>query len=145
MNDFIETRIISAVRELLTGQVNELLGVIECPIPLIDFTDYGGGSSVTPVINLVTCERTEKERIVRLDSYSLTISFTLPESPDSELHCYAYPGAVGRAVYENPTLGGVVNRAVISAKKYISPKKPHCGEPWELVLALRITVEGMTE
>ena len=79
-----------------------------------------------------------------MDSYSLTITFTLPESRDSELHCYAYSAAVIMAVYENPTLEGIVNRAVITAKKYNRPKIAHCGEPWELVLTLRLTIEGLS-
>ena len=145
MKDFVETSIISAVRGLLTGRVNELLGDMEFLVPVIEFGNNGSGHAVDPVISLSTCERTEKERIIRLDSYSLSISFTLPESSNSELYCYAYSGAVGRAVYDNPTLGGVVNRAVISGKKYVSPKKPHCGEPWALVITLRLTVEAMTE
>ena len=143
MKEFFEARIITAVRKLLTGRVNELLGDIECPIPLIDFTDYIGGDFVVPVINLVSCERTEKERIIRLDTYSLTITFTLPETPESELFCYAYAAAVGKAFFDDPTLGAVADRAVITAKKYQPPKKPHCGEGWGLILILRITVEGL--
>jgi len=143
MKDLVEPRIIGAVRKLLCSQVNEMLGEMEGPIPLIDFSDYKGGAVVVPVINLVSCERTEKERIIRLDAYSMTITFSLPEMPESELHCYAYSGAVTRAFYDSPTLGGVVDRAVITGKKYIQPKKPNCGEGWELVISLRLTVEGM--
>ena len=142
-NDFIEQRIIAAVQGLLAGQVNEMLGEMECPIPLIEFSEYVGGDVVSPVITLSTCERTEKERIIRLDAYSLTITFTLQETPESELHCYAYSEAIGRAFYDNSTLGGVVDRAAIIGKKYVQPKKTHCGEGWGLVLSLRITVEGM--
>ena len=145
MTDFVEQQIIEAVRKLLTGRVNGILNETQFVIPVIEFVGNGGEYAVAPLLNLSTCERTEKERIIRLDSYSLTITFTLTESPDSELHCYAYSGAVGRAVYENPTLGGVVNRAVILAKKYIPPKVLHCGEAWGLVLSLRVTVEGITE
>ena len=94
------------------------------------------------VISLSTCERTEKERIIQLDAYSLTITLALPENPESELHCYAYPAAVDRALAEDPALGGAASRAVLSGKKYVPPKKPHCGDGWGLVLTLRITVEG---
>jgi hypothetical protein len=111
---------------------------------MIEFGDYSGGSSVNPVINLSTCERTEKERIVRQDAYTLTINFNFPETPESELFCYAYSGAVSRAVYDNKTLGGVADRAEVTGKKYNSPKKPNCGESWGLVLSLRVTVEGVS-
>jgi hypothetical protein len=35
----------------------------------------------------------------------------------------------------------MVNRAVLTGKKYIRPKKPGCGEEWKLVLSVRVTVE----
>ena len=143
MKDLIEARIIEAVRKLLAGRVNELLGESEYQIPLIEFGNYQGGNSITPGITLSTCERTEKERIVRLDSYLMTITFSLSETPESELYCYAYAGAVGRAVFDDPTLDGVLDRVVIVGKKYVSPKKPHCGESWEVVISLRLTIEGM--
>jgi hypothetical protein len=141
MNDFIEQRIVEAVRELLTGRVNELLGGIHYSVPLIEFGNYSGGNVVIPVIGLSTCERTEKERIIRLDAYSLAIVLTLPETLESELFCYAYSGAISRAVFDNPTLDGIVDRAVIIGKKYVPPKKINCGQGWELVITLRITVE----
>jgi len=141
MKDFVEMRIIGAVKEFLAGRVNELLCDSEFTIPVIEFGDYCGSSVVKPEIILGFCERTEKERIIQVDVYSLTVSFSLPEMPESELCCYAYAGAVGKAVYDNPTLGGVVDRAVVVGKKFIPPKKPHCGDGWELVLTIRLTVE----
>jgi hypothetical protein len=46
------------------------------------------------------------------------------------------------ALKENPTLGGVVDRAVVVGEKYAPPKKPTFGQGWEVVLTLRVTVEG---
>jgi len=151
MKDFIETRIISAVQKLLTGKVNELLCDTEYHIPLIEFSDYRGGTAVSPVISFSSCEQSEKERIIRLDAYSLTITFSLvdtsspKETLDSELHCYAYSGAVSRAFFDDPSLGGVADRALITNKKYIPPKNPHCGEGWGLTVTLRVTVEGVSK
>jgi hypothetical protein len=139
---YIEETIIMAVKRLLSVQVNEILKGLIFHIPLIEFGDYGGGSAVVPVIALSSCERTEKERILLIDAYSLTITFEVPETPESELYCYAYSGAVSRALYDNPTLGGIADRAVITEKKYLTPKKPLCGEGWGLVIKVRLTVEG---
>ena len=139
----IEQQIVEAVRKLLIGRGNELLGSIEYVIPLIEFGNYGGVSAVVPAITLSTCELTEKERIIRTSAYSLTISFNVPENPDSELHCYVYAWAVTRALEQNPTLGGIVDRAVITAKKFNTPKKANCGQGWEAGITLRITVEQM--
>jgi hypothetical protein len=139
---FIEEIIINSLKSLLTGRVNELLAETEYPIPPIEFGNYRGGSVVAPVIALSTCERTEKERIIRLDVYSLTITFTVPEHPEGERNCYAYAAAVDRAIGEDPALGGAADRAVLTGKKYTPPKQSGTGGDWETALTLRIAVEG---
>ena len=143
MQDFVEQRIIKAVREVLTENLNSMLSDIRFSIPSVEFGEYNGNSAIAPVITLSTCERTEKERIVHIDAYTITVTFNMPDTPESETYCYAYSGAVSKAVYDNPTLGGVADRAVITGKKYVSPKKPNCGEGWQLIITLRVTVEGL--
>ena len=139
---FIEQQIIDAIWKLLLGRVNELLGDMQYNIPSIESGECGG-NSIIPVIALVSCERTEKERIIFFDTYSLSIIFSLQETPESELFCYAYAASVCKVLQENPTLGGIADRAVITGKKYVPPKKPYCGEGWGLAITVRITVEGM--
>ena len=141
MKDFVETRIIKAIRGLLTGRVNEILRDDEFTVPIIEIGEYGCGYAVAPVIALSSCEKTEKERIIRLDAYSITITFDLPETFEAESQCYAYTAAVCMALKENPTLGGIADRAVVTGEKYTAPKKPHCGEGWRLAISLRVTVE----
>jgi hypothetical protein len=149
MNDnrplFIEEAIIGAVKSLLTGRVNEKLNNYNFYFPLLEFSNYSGNNAIVPVVALASCERTEKERIILLDAYSMTITFSMPENPESELYCYAYSTAFEKALGEDVTLGGVADRALITAKKYIPPKKADCGQGWELVISLRITVEGTKE
>jgi hypothetical protein len=140
-SDFIEMRIMSEVRKLLTTNANELLGSIEYVIPLIEFGNYSGNTAVVPSLSISTCEVTEKERIIKIAAYSLTITFDVPENPDCELHSYAYAWAVCRALEKNPTLCGVADRAVVTAKKFVAPKKLNCGHGWEVILTLRITIE----
>jgi hypothetical protein len=113
-------------------------------IPLIEFGNYTGSTAIVPVISLVTCERSEKERIVLQDAYSLTITFDVPDIPESELFCYTYSAGVCKALGENTTWDSAVERAVITSKKFVPPKKTNCGQDWELVITLRITVEGNT-
>jgi hypothetical protein len=148
---FIEEILLNSLKNLLSGPVNGLLGGMEYPIPPIEFGQsgftglsafYGGGSVVVPVISLSTCERSEKERIVRLDAYNLTITFTVPEYPEGERNCYAYASSVATALGENPTLGGTVDRVVLTGKKYVPPKQGGTGGDWAIVLTLRLTVGG---
>ena len=150
-SSFIEEILLNSLKSLLEGRVNELLAETEYPIPPIEFGQsgftglsafYGGGSAVVPVITLSTCERSEKERIVRLDAYTLTIAFTVPEHPEGERNCYAYASSVATALKENPTLGGIADRAELTGKKYVPPKQGGTGGDWGLILSLRITVEG---
>jgi hypothetical protein len=141
---FIEQAIIITIKHILSERVNELLHDMPFAIPLVDFSSHGGSTVICPVISLASCERSEKERIICLDAYSLTMSFYVPETPESELHCYAYAAAVDKALTENTTLGGVADRVSLSGKKYIPPKKHDCGQRWELIITLRISVEGNT-
>jgi hypothetical protein len=138
---FVEQRIVGAAKGILLGRANEMLGDMEFPIPIIEFGNYCSDAAVTPVISLASCECSEKERILRLDAYSLTITFSLPETPDCELNCYAYSTAVCNALNENPVLFGIAERAVVAGKKYVQPKKLNCGEGWGVVITVRVTVK----
>jgi hypothetical protein len=135
---YIEEIIINSLKALLSGRANELLRETEYPIPPIEFGSYRGGSVVVPVVSLSTCERSEKERIVRLDAYTLTITFTVPEWPEGERNCYAYASSVATALRGNPTLDGIVDRAELTEKKYVPPKQAGIGGEWEVILTLRI-------
>jgi len=142
---FIEQRIISAVRGLLTGRVNELLRGYDFQIPVVEFSECGCGYGVTPKILLSSCERSEKERIINVDTYSLTVSFCLPDKQESLLCCYAYGVSFKKALCENVTLGGIVDRALIVSKKFVPPKVQNAGMELEYIITLRITVETMNE
>jgi hypothetical protein len=140
---FIEEIIINSLKTLLSGRVNQLLGDMEDPIPPVEFgQSLAGAYAVAPIVRLSSSERTEKERIVRLDVYTLTITFRIPEGSEGERNCYAYAGAADRALGDDPTLGGAVNWAVLAGKKYDPPKQSGTGGDWEVVLTLRLTVEG---
>jgi len=145
MREFVEQRIIGAVRELLTKRVNEILCDEEFSVPVIEFGDFGGADVVTPTVAISSCEKTEKERIIKLDAYSVSISFELPETVESECQCYAFSTAVCEAIKENPTLGGIADRAVVTGEKYLPPKITNCCGYWEILIGLRVTVEGMME
>ncbi|MDR2185403.1 MAG: hypothetical protein LBO80_07035 [Treponema sp.] len=138
---YIEEIIINSLKSLLSGRVNELLRETEYPIPPIECGSYRGASVVVPVMSLSSCERSEKERIVRLDAYTLTVAFTVTEWPGGERNCYAYASTVATAVKENPTLDRAVDRAELAGKKYVPPKQSGTGGEWGLILTLRITIE----
>jgi hypothetical protein len=140
---YIEESMVGEVKRLLSGRVNELLGEVEFPVPLIEFGRYRGGDVAVPWVGLSAGERTEKERIVRADVYSLIIAFVVPEIPEGERRCYAYAAAVETALGEDTTLGGIVDRAELTGKKYSPPKHSGAGGNWEAVLSLRITIEGI--
>ena len=143
MKDFIETKILNAVRELLERRVNEIFSDWELLIPVVEFSKFQNKFVVSPVVSLSGCERTEKERLIKIDAYTVSITFTLQEHEDGELYCYGFAYAFEKALKENVTLGDIAERALITGKKYIPPKKPHCGEGWGLMLTLRVTTEQM--
>jgi hypothetical protein len=143
MGLYIEETLLDAVKGLLVGRVNELLREEAFMIPPIEFThrEYGGYYATTPELAVCSCERSEKDRIVQLDAYTLTITFSEPEEY-GERNCYTYAGAVERALREDPTLGGAADRAALARKEYRRPKHWGSGEEWGLTLTLRVTVEN---
>jgi hypothetical protein len=132
MSEIIEQKLIEAVSKIIIGRVNELLDDFEFSIP-----------PAIPSVSLSMCERTEKERIILEDAYSLTIKYIVPETSESEMYCHAYASAVCKAFAEKTTLGGVADRVTVTNKKYIPPKVSNSGMEWEVIISLRITVEGM--
>jgi hypothetical protein len=141
---YIEESIINSLKSLLAGRVNELLEEAERAVPPVEFSHspIGGYVVTAPEVRLAVGERTEKDRITGLDVYTLTVTFTVPEN-DGEKNCYAYAGAVERALREDPTLDGTADRVFLFKKEYRAPKRAGMGEPWELVLTLRVTAEGI--
>jgi hypothetical protein len=138
---YIEESIVGGVKALLVGRVNELLEETGFFIPLVEFGNCRGGSVVVPVVVLAACKRSEKERIVQADAYTLTVAFAAPEQPEGERNCYAYAAAVATALGEDPTLGGVVDRAELTGKKYAPPQHAGTGGERSLTLTLRLTIE----
>ena len=143
MQDFIELKIIGAVKRLLTGKVNDVLRGLEFQIPIIEFGIFRGYTVIAPLVSLSSCEQTEKERIIKQDTYSITVTFPVLDTVESELYCYAYAAAFQKALCEDLTLGGVADRAVITSKKYVPPKKADCGMDWETIITLRISLESL--
>jgi hypothetical protein len=161
MGTFIEETILNSVKMIFLGRVNELLGEVEFMIPPIEFGQsgytglpgefrqgrnsmslpLGGHYAITPAVVLAECERSEKERVIRLDCFTVSVSFACC-GEFGERNCYAYAAAVDRALGEDPTLGGVASRAELAGKKYAPPKHPGTGEGWEVVLSLRVVVEA---
>jgi hypothetical protein len=138
MGLFLEEAIINALKSLLAGRVNEILSELEEHIQPIEFSEkQAGGFAARPEIRFAECERTEKERIIRFDAYAVTVALA-----GSERDCYGYASAIAMALGEDVTLGGTIDRAALVHKKYIPPKRADCGEDWEVVLSLRLTVEG---
>jgi hypothetical protein len=137
-----EKRILAAIKNLLEEKVNEYLEGCEFRLPVIDFSSGSGGDYVCPVMKLVTAERTEKDRIIQLDVYTLTLtlSFAFPDR-DGERNCYVFAGAAEKALRENHALNGAADWVKMVRKEYKAPRRADTGEGWELVLTLRVTVE----
>ena len=110
-------------------------------VPIIEFCGNGCGYGAVPVVALHSCERTEKEWIIRLAAYTVTVTFALPESFETEEQCYCYCAAICRAIKEQPTLSGVVDRTQVLGEKYTPPKTQGCGESWCVSITLRVTLE----
>jgi hypothetical protein len=140
---YIEEAITGAVKKLLNGKVNDVLRGLEFQIPIIEFGIFRGDTVIAPLVSLSSCEQTEKERIIKQDTYSITVTFPVLDTVESEFYCYAYAAAFQKVLCEDLTLGGVADRAVITSKKYVPPKKADCGMEWETIITLRVTVDSL--
>jgi hypothetical protein len=135
-----EERIIGAVRKLLAEDVNELLeGSGDSVLP-VEFAEGRGSGryGVAPEIRLACGERSEKDRVVLVDAYTVTITFVCMRG---ECSSYPYAWAVDQALRADPTLDGVVDRVSLVKKTWAALKYPN--EGIELTFTLRVTVEGM--
>jgi hypothetical protein len=68
----MEEIIINSLKSLLPGRVNEFLWGTVDPHTSYWVCHLPGWFTVVPVISLSTCERSEKERVVQQDAYTLT-------------------------------------------------------------------------
>jgi hypothetical protein len=67
---FVEEAITGAVKGLLTGRVNELLGETEFPVAPIEFGGYPGGSAVCRVLAFLPVNGRKKSG---LSGWTLTL------------------------------------------------------------------------
>jgi hypothetical protein len=134
----IEERIQGAVWVLVLNGANEVLETIDDDVPLLERHGSGlvGDYVKRPIsgrVQFLSAERSEKERIVRLDVYRVKIWITASESD-----CYRYAYALEKAIDRDFTLGGVVEN-VLFEKKVYTPKTHLV----EAEFSLRITVEQL--
>jgi hypothetical protein len=89
MGIYVEEHIIDAVKELLVGRVNEIVREVPFMVPLIEFSHKSGAGfySVIPEIRLESMERSEKDRIIQVDVYSVVITLRVA-GEYGERNCY---------------------------------------------------------
>ena len=140
---FIEEAIIEAVKGFLVVGVNNLLGTLDEPIPLIEFDNCCNGNVGIPAISISASEPTEKERLGLFDAYILNITIPIWDNPDSVFYAWVYSCALDKVFTENRTLGGIVDCSVITSQKIRPPNKKQYRDTWEVTITLRATVDAM--
>jgi hypothetical protein len=60
-------------------------------------------------------------------TYTLSITFAVPEEPEAERNYYACADAVNRVLREAPALAARQSRAELTGKKYSPPKRSGTG------------------
>ena len=140
-----EKKISGAIRKLLVDDANKLLEGLSFHVPTLEFGTHSGREVIVPHVSLSACERSEKERIVFVNAYAVEIGVPVDDLRDwdGELLMFTYGAAIERAVRLNGSLGGIVDRVVITKKEYVEPRRRYCGDCWILAVRLRVTVEGL--
>ena len=139
---FFEEAVKIAVRSAIAEEaeaVGEEMGLF---VPRIEFGNYTGFDAVNAEILITHCERTEKERVIRISAYAIEINIPVPDGPhDGEALMYAYTMAINRAIGNNRNLCGTVDNANLTETRIARPRKRHVGDCWLLTAKLRATVE----
>jgi hypothetical protein len=117
----VEEKILGAVWVLVLNGMNDVLENIDDDVPALEKrgSALAGDCVKRPVsgsVGLEKVERTEKERIVRLDAYRVVVTITASESD-----CYRYAYALEKAIGDDVTLCGVAENVLFENKVY-TPK-----------------------
>jgi hypothetical protein len=132
-----EETLLEMTAELLTGAVNYYLSEFDVAVPQFE-TDSPrrlGAFGVRPEIEIAECELSDKERIIKLEAYTLKTSFQV-KGLDNKNHIYYYALAIQKAIDDDVTFGGVADRVTLTRKKYTQRDGM-----WDVVLTLRATLE----
>jgi hypothetical protein len=134
-----EEMLLEMTEELLSGAVNFYLNELDETVPQLEIVKNRslGGYGVKPDIDISECELSEKERIIKLQAYTVNISFCLKGSENKRL-LYIYAYAIEKAINDDPTFGSVADRVTLSHKKY----SQKTADVWEIVITVRATMEG---
>jgi hypothetical protein len=133
-----EEMLLEMTAALLGGAVNFYLNELDETVPLfeIDVRHKLGGYGVVPDIDISECELSDKERVIKLQAYTLKISFCVKGSENKRL-LYIYAYAIEQAINDDPTFGSVADRVTLTHKKYFQKDTG----TWDVVITLRATVE----
>jgi len=112
----IEERVLDGIWALLLGDVNEALVGLQRQVALFERRRGGslGGFGCQAEVALLDVERTEKERFLKIDAFTVTVEFAA-SLPD----CYVYAWALDEALRQDATLGGLVDNVVFVSRRYL--------------------------
>jgi hypothetical protein len=132
----IEEKILGGVLELLLTGVNGVLAEIDDDVPPVERP--GAARPCRCAVELAAAERTEKERIVRLDAYAVKVTFY-----GSEADCYRYGYALNKAVEADWTLGALAESVCFERKVYKKTAGGVKADGCEAVFSLKIIIEAL--
>jgi hypothetical protein len=138
---YIEESLKNGVVELLTVKVNELLLETAEAVPAVEMKRIEGAYKTLAQVAVVGAETSEKERVLEIEAFTVGVTLDLPCCNNGEHFCYAYAWAIGEALTGDRTLSEVADYAEVTAKKYMPPVAPQCGDAWRCVFTLRVITE----
>jgi hypothetical protein len=129
-----EEMLLEMTEELLSSAVNYYLNELDETVPLFEIEKKRslGAYGVKPLIDITECELSEKERVIKLQAYTLTITFCVKGFENKRL-LYIYAYAIEKAIACDPTFCGVADRVALTHKKYSAE---------QVVITLRATLEA---
>ena len=138
---FIEEAMIEAVKGLLLAGVNDLLGTLDEPVPMVNFNKNSTNDVLMPIISASPCEKTKKERLAHLEAYNVHITIPIRNSRDGFFYSWTYFCALSKVFTDNRTLGDIVDCTEITEGRIRPPVKKYNRDKWEVNYTLRATVD----
>ena len=136
----VEIELLERLEILFLGRVNELLYDEEARLaPFRDFSGVGLAShdKIRAGLNIDECEQTEKERLLKMCAWTITIDFKVRD--DGERKRFYYGTALEQALFEDRTLGGLAASISLIKTKY-----SRLGiDSYEIIMTLRASAQQL--
>ena len=145
-----ECAIVKALLSLLQNRMPDELAAIDTeedddtrslPLETIADEEERGSRLPSAIVTIGKAETTEKDRIVRRETFKATVSIR-PSGERRALQCYRYAAALSRVIAADPTLGGIATASFVTAKDFLFPGYAGREDGYRALITVTVSMEA---